>query len=79
MSAETHATVDFRVRRGGESERYTWCRAHMSVLFDSRCRRRWVIGKLTDISQERMLAERLEQQVRTDALTGLLNLSLIHI
>ena len=45
----------------------------MSVLFDSRCRRRWVIGKLTDISQERMLAERLEQQVRTDALTGLLN------
>lgn len=73
MSAETHATVDFRVRRGGESERYTWCRAHMSVLFDSRCRRRWVIGKLTDISQERMLAERLEQQVRTDALTGLLN------
>ena len=73
MSAEAHATVDFRVRRGGEVERYTWCRAHMSVLFDSRRRRRWVIGKLTDISQERMLAERLEQQARTDALTGLLN------
>ena len=73
MSAETHATVDFRVRRGGESERYTWCRAHMSVLFDSRCRRRWVIGKLTDISQDRLLAERLEQQARTDSLTALLN------
>ena len=44
MSAEAHATVDFRVRRGGEVERYTWCRAHMSVLFDSRRRRRWVIA-----------------------------------
>ena len=73
MSAETHATIDFRVRLGGESERYAWCRAHMSVLFDGRRRRRWIIGKLTDISQERMLTERLEQQARTDALTGLLN------
>ena len=73
MSAESHATVDFRVRRGGEGERYTWCRAHMSVLFDSRRRRRWVIGKLTDISQDRLLAERLEQQARTDSLTALLN------
>ena len=45
----------------------------MSVLFDGRRRRRWIIGKLTDISQERMLTERLEQQARTDALTGLLN------
>ena len=72
-SAETHATVDFRVRKGGEEGRYAWCRAHMSVLFDGRRRRRWIIGKLTDISQDRQLAERLEQQARTDPLTGLLN------
>ena len=73
MSAETHATVDFRVRKGGGGERFAWCRAHMSVLFDTRRRRRWIIGKLTDISQDRLLAERLEQQARTDSLTGLLN------
>ena len=45
----------------------------MSVLFDGRRRRRWLIGKLTDISQERLNAERLEKRARTDALTGLLN------
>ena len=72
--SETHATVDFRVRMGAlDSARYTWCRAHMSVLFDGRRRRRWIIGKLTDISQERLNAERLEKRARTDALTGLLN------
>ena len=32
-----------------------------------------MIGKLTDISQDRLLAERLEQQARTDSLTALLN------
>ena len=74
VGSETHATVDFRVRMGAaDSARYTWCRAHMSVLFDDRRRRRWIIGKLTDISQERLNAERLEKRARTDALTGLLN------
>ncbi len=73
-SSETHATVDVRLRVGGpESTRYLWCRTHMSVLLDARRHRRLVIGKLTDVSQDRLNAERLEKRARTDALTGLLN------
>lgn len=73
-SAETRAAVDVRLRVGGpESTRYLWCRTRMSVLLDARRHRRLVIGKLTDVSQDRLNAERLEKRARTDALTGLLN------
>lgn len=73
-SAETRASTDVRLRVGGpESERYLWCRMRMSVLMDARRHRRLALGKLTDISRDRLNAERLEKRARTDALTGLLN------
>lgn len=73
-SADLRASLDMRLRVGeGKLERYVWCRAHMSVLFDERRRRSLIIGKLTDISQEKLNTERLELRARTDALTGLLN------
>jgi len=69
-----HMVADIRLLSSeGDPPRYTWCRMRMRALEDGRGRRRAVIGKLADISQERLNCERLERKARTDQLTGLLN------
>jgi len=69
-----HMVADIRLLGGaGDPTRCTWCRIRLRALEDGRGRRRTVIGKLADISQERLNCERLERKARTDQLTGLLN------
>lgn len=73
-TTDSWATLELRImNKRRKRPAYTWCRMRMSVLKDSRGFRRRLIGKITDISQEKLKTERLERKARTDALTGLLN------